>query len=264
MAIKALGQNFLTSHKVVSHLVDIVASITERTIVEIGPGRGSLTIPLSTVADRLICIEKDPILAEYIKSLTHEQSIENVTVVNDDILSVPLSAFPSEPFQIVGSLPFNISKPIIKRFLTFPSPPLTHMTVIVQKEVALSYTNPPPHADFLYHLATIYSSVRYHMTIPRTGFLPVPKVNAALISFSRAQPPPDHQKLTSFIRACFSQPRKTLENNMKPLLKASKRDRGEFSVLTASEGIDLQRRPANLSTDEFIRLFKMYNAGESK
>lgn len=254
-AISALGQNFLISPQSIRKIVSVVKSYNPPCVLEVGSGKGALTYPLAESIPSIHCVEKDSFLAsELNRSISHAE-IQNVKIYTKDILEFDYSDVTPTPFHMVGSLPYNISKRIIAQALTMDPTLASHVHVVIQREVAESYTTPPPHADFLYHFAQIYSSCTYNFVVPKTHFKPIPEVDGAYVTFKKIRPPTDHKEYASFIKALYTQPRKTLKNNLSPLLgSANEKDIKHFQRIA-----DLSKRPATLTHDELRDLFFVYN-----
>lgn len=254
-AIPALGQNFLVSSGSINKIVSTLTSHKPDTVLEIGPGKGALTYPTAKTVSHLYCVEKDSFLAsELERSLSHSD-IENVTVYNQDILTFDFNAIQSGCYHIFGSLPYNISKKIISLVLQLESSAVPFLHAVVQREVAEAYTNPPPEADFLYHVAHMYSTCSFDFVIPRTHFKPMPAVDGALITFEKKQPPEDHLERLGFIRNLYKQPRKTIKNNLSPLLDPQQ----PYQLKHFDRVVDISKRPSTLTHDELHDLFFVYN-----
>lgn len=258
-AIKTLGQNFLISTSTIGKIVDYTATCSQLPLVEIGPGKGALTIPLSRKVASLTCIEKDGFLAHELSDILQNSDIANVTVVNKDILTLDIQATFHGPFDIVGSLPFNISKRIIHKFLCTTDPYPKQIFVVVQAEVADKYVATSPKGSSLWATARIYGNAKKIFTIPRFQFVPIPKVDAAFVHFVKNTPPTDHEELSDFIHILFRNPRKQLRNTLRNMLPS-----GVFSAKT-SHDIEhlLSLRAEQLDDDDIKRLFVMYNRGTS-
>ena len=254
-AVKALGQNFLINTSTITKIVDVASSTDTNTIIEIGPGTGALTIPLSDLFETITCVEKDALLHSQLEQTLEQNGIRNVKTVNSDILNYDYNKDNIDAFDVIGSLPFNISKRIILQFLAHSNkyPSLLH--VVIQKEVADSYCATPPRATFLSNMAQIYGTVTRHFNIPRSHFRPTPTVDATFITFTRTPPRDDHKKFASFVKALFRNPRKTLLNNIKPLVS----DKDLSSLKKEFSEKDLTKRPAELTFDEFENLYIVYN-----
>jgi len=254
-AIKALGQNFLSNKHKVDQIVAYIQSFSPEYVCEIGPGQGALTLPLSAHVTEMVCVEKDALLAESLRTTLSTNNISNVNIICDDILKTDISAYFTHPYQVIGSLPYNISKRIVGMLLTSRDPRLTRIHVLIQKEVALKYTAQPPHSSYLSNFTQIYSTCSYAFSVSKTCFMPVPAVDGAVLTFIRKTPPPDHEDLVSFIKQIYSRPRKTVRNNLKAAgidLKTGKPTDLDIDAVLSS-------RPSTLTLSHIQQLHIMYN-----
>ncbi len=252
-ALKYLGQNFLINEKIVNEIIDAADIKPNDTIVEIGPGKGALTFNIASKAKRLICIERDPRMVTYLNSRINENNIKNTEIVNQNVLRFDSSKLPLE-YKVIGSLPFNISKQIIKKFMQVPHQP-TSITCVLQKDVAEDYTAEPPNASFLSNFIKIYGSCNYISTIKKGNFRPIPEVDAAVVNIFLVKQPPDHKRMASFTKQIFNKPRKTIKNN----LKATAVKHEDTLIEQASTIVELQKRPQELTFEEIQQLFMLYN-----
>jgi 16S rRNA (adenine1518-N6/adenine1519-N6)-dimethyltransferase len=257
-AIKSLGQNFLMSPVTISKFITVVNAHPHDTILEVGPGTGALTKPLSEISSRLIAVEKDDYLASQLKREFHRSN--SVKILNEDILESTIHQHIEGTYVIVGSLPYNISKQIIRKFLLEEHNRPTHLHVVIQKEVGESYTAQPPQMTYLSAFANIYSRPELNFTIPRTHFSPVPEVDGAFVTFTMKTPPPYHRELNAFFRALFKSPRKTLKNNIENYLTSTESEKGKTGTPTLPSSIKENARAAELSFEQLSDLFFVYNS----
>lgn len=219
---KQYGQNFLIDTGVLERIIGS-ADITDRDFVlEIGPGIGTLTQYLAENAREVAAVEIDrsllPVLEETLASY------DNVTVINEDILKVDISALAKEknggkPIKVVANLPYYITTPIILGLFESGAP-LESITVMVQKEVAQRMQVGPGTKDYgaLSLAVQYYSKVELVGNVPPNCFIPRPGVGSAVIRLTRYKTPPvqvkDEAFLFRLIRASFNQRRKTLVNGL--------------------------------------------------
>ncbi|MCG3150187.1 MAG: Ribosomal RNA small subunit methyltransferase A [Verrucomicrobiae bacterium] len=202
---KALGQNFLIDGNVLEIIAREADVRSQETILEIGPGLGALTVKLADRADKVIAIEKDGRLANFIR-----QRYPEVELIHGDACKVELPACD----KVVANLPYSISTAILERFVEGAAPP-RRLVLTVQKEVALRLAARPRHKD--YGALTLFTQLRYHVTVvhvvsPRC-FIPAPNVESAIVALDRREPrvllapgAPFHQ----LVRQGFQQRRKML------------------------------------------------------
>lgn len=237
-AKKSLGQNFFTNENLSRYILDRIDNNNIDTVVEIGPGLGFFTKKLVDRFKNVIVIEKDFELAQNL-----QREFPQITVLNKDFLEIDLKQITKEDVIYFGSLPYNVSKPIIRKIVTDPSF-VSSGHFIVQKEVAEKYLYRKPY-NILSLTTNIYSNVKKEFDISPASFRPQPKVTSALISFTKKERYKiDNKELEELIKSAFKQPRKSLRNNLK---NTKYRDRiDEYA----------DRRPAELSLEEYISLLE--------
>lgn len=265
---KRFAQHFLEGPWV-TKLVAAVAATPQDSILEIGPGRGAITRPLSQQAGRLLAIEVDRDLAADLEAA----ALPNVTVVTDDVLSVDLvpiltkwlGAPPSSGNQIrvVGNLPYNISSPILFSLIDFASK--THgirdAMLMLQKEVADRLVARVGTGEYgvLTVLTGLNADVTRVLSLPPGAFRPQPKVHSAVVKLTFRPPNVDianQQLFVRMVRTMFTQRRKTLGNALKPFAV----ERGvDAARALADAGIDPKRRPETLQLAEMAALARAFN-----
>ncbi len=220
---KKFGQNFLIDEHVIHKILRAADITSEDTVLEIGPGFGTMTQYMAEQAKEVIAVEID----RHLIPILHEtlSAYDNVTIINDDILKVDLNALAAEkndgrPFKIVANLPYYITTPIIMGIFEHHVPVNT-LTVMVQKEVADRMQAGPGTKDYgALSLAVSYYAEPYiAANVPPNCFLPRPGVGSAVIRLTRWETPPvtvsDEHLMFQLIRASFNQRRKTLQNGIK-------------------------------------------------
>ncbi len=209
---KQFGQNFLRKDRFVKALVSELSLEADDTVLEVGPGQGKVTAELLKKAMTVVAVEVDYQLIPQLAARFPD--LERFKLIHADILKVDLVDLKiPKKYKLVGSLPYNISKQIIRMFATHHSPPEI-MAVIVQAEVAKEYNCQPPKATFLSNWIKIYANVRKAETIPAQNFFPTPKVDGGILVISPHKPVPHHSKIERILRWGFASPRKTLRNNL--------------------------------------------------
>lgn len=214
-------------------------------MLEIGPGRGALTLHLLALAKRVVAVEIDPVLVQYLRSKFREQ--HNLEIVENDILKTDLSGY--GPMTVVGNLPYYITSPILQKVLAL-GPQLAQAVFLVQKEVAERLTASPGSRDYGYLSVQtqLLSEAELLFTVPAGAFRPPPKVDSAVVRLRPrvVLPIGDAGAFLKFASAAFRQKRKTLRNN---LLGTYEKD-----VLDAlPEG---KQRAEQLSIAELIGIWK--------
>ena len=211
---KKLGQNFVTDPNTIRRIVTAAKLEGTETVVEIGPGLGSLTLGLLEVAEKVIAVEIDPKMAAALEETIAKRAPgKDFTLVHQDALAI--DSLPSEPDALVANLPYNISVPVLLHFLeTFDS--IKNGLVLVQAEVAHRLAAGPGSKVYGVPSAKLawYAESNLAGNVGRNIFWPVPNVDSALVYFvKRANPLGDEMlrlKTFAVIDAAFSQRRKTL------------------------------------------------------
>lgn len=183
---RSLGQNFLVSEKAIDLLIRYVRPQPDDLIVELGAGRGPLTIPLARSGASVIAVEKDPIWVERLKQAAAEAGVaRQIRVVNDDLRTF---RFPSEPYRVVSAPPFNLTTALLSRLLDTPSSGPWRADLLLQDEVVRKRAVREPA-----HLRTAawapWWTFAKGPTIPRWAFRPVPSVDTSLLTIVRRDPP---------------------------------------------------------------------------
>lgn len=255
-ARKRFAQHFLESAWAAKLVAALNPSSADR-FLEIGPGRGALTVPLAARVDRLIAVEIDRDLAAALAA----RALPNVDVVTGDVLDADFEALAAQlgptPVRVVGNLPYNISSPILFRLLDASAGGhLRDATVMLQKEVADRLLASPGTGDYgvLTLTTALRADVQRLLALPPGAFRPAPKVHSAVVRLAFRPPPSsvrNPQAVVELVRAVFQQRRKTLANALAPL--ADSRGIKAVAALEAA-GIDARRRPETLTLDDAGRL----------
>ncbi len=210
---RRLGQHFLARQSVLENIVAAVCPDKCDTVIEIGPGKGALTAHLLERAARVIAIEIDPVLVQYLRSKFREES--RLHLVEADVLKTGLAQW--GPVTVIGNLPYYITSPIVERVLSLGSL-LRCAVFLVQKEVAQRLTASPGSRDYGYLTVQtqLLSIPELLFTVPAAAFRPAPQVDSAVVRLMpRAEPLlPDPAAFLKFAGLCFRHKRKTLRNNL--------------------------------------------------
>ena len=210
---KKFGQNFLIDGHVLDKIISAAEIGPEDTVLEIGPGIGTMTQAIAEKAGKVIAVEIDdnliPILKENLKDYA------NVGIINDDVMKVDIASLGVN--KVVANLPYYITTPIIMGLLESRLP-LDSITVMVQKEVADRMKSKPGTKDYgALSLAVQYYAEPYLVAnVPQNCFMPRPNVGSAVIRLTLHKKTPvdvtDEKLMFRIVRAAFNQRRKTLQN----------------------------------------------------
>lgn len=217
---KSLGQNFLIDKTVLDSAINASGIDKSYGVIEVGAGIGTLTAELSKHAGKVVSIELDRQIAEYLKGAF--VAYENVKIIQGDALKLNLKKIIDEhmcgmPTVVIANLPYYITTPLIMKFLE-EDLPLESVTVMIQKEVADRIVSPAGKKEY----GAISAAVQYYSTpeiirlVPPESFMPPPKVTSAVINLDikNHQKPfvSDEKAMFRVIKAAFAQRRKTLVN----------------------------------------------------
>ncbi len=255
---KGLGQNFLIDGNIVRKIVRSADIGKDDYVLEIGPGMGTLTEELALNAKKVIALEIDerlrPVLAETL------DPYDNVEVIYGDVLKLPLREIiedkcGGQPVKVVANLPYYVTTPIIGRLIE-ENLPLKSISVMVQKEVADRMVAKPHTKDYgsLTLFVGFYTEPQIMMKVPKTVFMPQPKIDSSVIRLNVKKDLPDTNRDSYFklVRAAFSKRRKTLINALSTYgLEA---DKEEIREALKRAGIEETVRGEDLHMDDYIRL----------
>ena len=253
-AKKSLGQNFLIDREVLEKIVSIT-DITNKEVLEIGPGSGNLTTYiLKKKPKKLYVVEKDDDLAILLK----EKFDTEIKIINDDILKVSESNISDQKLSVFGNLPYNISTEILSKWILnigsnfwFDS-----LVLMFQKEVADRIISEFNNSNYgrLSILSSWKLNVKKILDIKPQSFSPRPKIDSSLLLFTpkenffKLKDPKNLEKIT---RIFFSQRRKMLKKPFNQVFDNGKEVAEKF-------GIDLNLRPQNLEPEVYFKLVKEY------
>lgn len=252
---KQWGQNFVIDANTVRRIVKAAGITADDTVVEIGPGLGSLTLALLDVARDVVAVEIDPVLAARLPqtAATHAgEKAAHLHLVPGDAMRI--SALPLAPTALVANLPYNVSVPVLLHFFeAFPS--IQRALVMVQLEVAQRLAAEPGSRTYGVPSAKArwYGTVRQAGNIGRNVFWPAPNVDSGLVAFERTQPPRDdvpREAVFAVIDAAFAQRRKTLRSALSGW--AGSAAAAEAHLITA--GVDPQARGEQCSIAQFAAI----------
>ncbi|VBB06578.1 ribosomal rna adenine dimethylases signature [Lucifera butyrica] len=261
-ASKKLGQNFLIDEHVVQGIVAAAGAGSGDTILEIGPGIGTLTQGLAEAGSQVVAVELDKRLPDVLaKTLA---GYDNVRIIQGDVLRIDISREITVPkYKVVANLPYYITTPIIMKLLE-ERLPIEVLVTMVQKEVAERMIASPGGKDYgaLSVAVQYYTLPEIMFFVPPSSFIPQPAVESAVIRCTvRQQPLVDVQDETRFFRvvkAAFAQRRKTLHN----ALKAAGLDAPQVNGILNTAGIDGMRRGETLSLAEFAAVANAWTEQE--
>jgi 16S rRNA (adenine1518-N6/adenine1519-N6)-dimethyltransferase len=260
---KQRGQNFVIDANTVRRIVRESGVGPDDVVVEVGPGLGSLTLALLDVADRVVAIEVDDLLASRLPATIAEHAGDRAArcqVVHADALRVDGVPGPP-PTALVANLPYNVSVPVLLHLLDL-LPSLERGLVMVQSEVADRLAAVP--GSKAYGIPSVkaawYSDVRRAGAVGRNVFWPAPNVDSGLVAWTRREPPTtdvSRDQVFAVIDAAFAHRRKALRPSLRDL--AGSAEIAEKALVAA--GIDPMTRGEALRIDDFVRIAEALKSG---
>ena len=262
---KKLGQNFVVDANTVRKIVHVAGVRADETVVEVGPGLGSLTLAILETGARVVAVEIDHRLAARLAETAADRGVPAcaLTVVDADALRI--AELPGEPSVLVANLPYNVSVPVLLHFLeTFPF--LQRGVVMVQAEVGERLAAPPgskvygaPSAK-----AAWYGPWRLAGTVSRQVFWPVPNVDSVLVSFTRdaaVRGGEDERRRTfAIVDAAFQQRRKMLRQALSTVLGGSS---AAASAVLEAAGVAPTARGEELAIGDFQRIARAASSAQA-
>lgn len=250
---KRLGQNFLRDPNILRKICTAAELHEEDEVIEIGPGKGSLTEHLARSAARVTAIEKDERLKTFLDEKFGEY--ENLRFIYEDVLKIDLGRFcGGGKVKLVSNLPYNISTRILQKLLD-ERELFSRMVVMLQKEVAQRISSPKGKKSYgsLSVLLQSCFRVKPAFGVSRHAFYPVPDVDSAVVILdpleTPAFPASNEKIFRAVTRHAFSTRRKTIRNSLGNFFE---RETVERALSRA--GIDQGRRAESLSVEEFVKL----------
>ncbi len=242
---KRFGQNFLEDDAIIGHIIDVVDPLESDTIIEIGPGRGAITLPLLESGCTLHAVELDRDLV----ALWRQQTRDRFTIHECDALKFDFDQVHPQPLRLVGNLPYNISTPLLFHFMHYRHC-FTDLHVMLQKEVAARICADPGSKTYgrLGVMLSVHFASEILFDIPPDAFNPAPKVTSSIIRLTPQEPsfpiadPADFAKV---VKQAFSMRRKTLRKSLQSILSDA-----DFAAC----GIDSSLRPEVLAPADFAQL----------
>lgn len=250
---KRFGQNFLCDQNIIEQIINVIAPKTTEHFVEIGPGKGALTLQLLPKVKKLDAIELDrdliPIL---VKSCAN---FHNLILHQADVLQFDFATLPDLPLRVVGNLPYNISTPVLF-YLADYNELVTDLHFMLQLEVAERMIAKPNSKAYgrLSVMLQYYYNIDLLFHVPASSFSPIPKVTSA---FVRLRPQTakkiavkDLNLFADLVRAAFNHRRKTIKNSLQEFISGE-----ELSAL----GISPLCRAEQLTVDNYVQICNSIN-----
>ena len=211
---KKWGQNFLIDPNIIHKIISIIEPYKKHQILEIGPGKGALTKPLSMICKKITAIEIDPLLCDYLNNL----KLKNVDIHNEDILKFDCNKLPKN-YVIIGNLPYNISTPILFKFINDNN--WRKLIIMIQKEVAeriISSENNKKYGRISVMMQSFFN-INLEFNIPKTVFSPRPEITSSLLTITpKKNISTNYDNLKLLVQNAFKHRRKKLRHNLNTIL----------------------------------------------
>lgn len=283
---KSLGQHWLFDGASLDAMLNAGEVTQEDTVLEVGPGLGTLTSKLCKKAKKVIAVELDNVLAanlyenvqngnseeNVVKSndlgtdqasrqalptgrQTRDNKAENLEIINQSILDFDTSTLPAN-YKVIANIPYYLTSNLIRRMLESPNPP-SLMVLLVQKEVAERVAAKPGEMGILSVATQFYAEVNLKELVPAELFTPPPKIDSQIVQIRRRETPlfpdVDTKKFFKLVRASFSEKRKKLRSSLSGGLGISK---PEADQLLKKANISLDARAQELGLQDWHDLYK--------
>jgi 16S rRNA (adenine1518-N6/adenine1519-N6)-dimethyltransferase len=255
---KHLGQHWLMDRQILTDIAKYATNSDAKndkpsgTVLEIGPGLGTLTSVLLKFFNQVVAVEYDPDLAA---KLPGQFTGKNLTVINQDILRFNLTSLPPG-YSVVANVPYYITGKIIQTLLTSANKPKIAV-LLVQKEVAERLAAPPRKLTILGISAQIYAKVSLGVVVPAEKFTPPPKVDSQVVILKTHNQNPvaalDEKAFFRLVKIGFASPRKKLAKNLSAGLALTKET---TQKILSDSHIDPDYRPQDLSLTNWLELTK--------
>lgn len=248
---KRFGQHFLNDQFVIQQIIAALKPRPNEHLIEIGPGKGALTLPILDAGIALEAIELDRDLIPILRECAKEKG-QPLRIIEEDVLTIDFSQLKTDdrPLRVFGNLPYNISTPLIFHLLQF-APQISDMLFMLQKEVAQRLAAHPSSKEY----GRLSVMVQYHCKVNRLfdvsaqSFNPPPQVTSSMVQlFPYIEPPyvaKNYALFAQIVRESFGQRRKTLRKSLKKLISDS---------VWMESMISSDLRPENLAVKDFVKL----------
>jgi 16S rRNA (adenine1518-N6/adenine1519-N6)-dimethyltransferase len=258
-ARKRFGQHFLEPTWV-RKLLELIDPEPSDAFLEIGAGRGALTLPLAAGAGRLVTVEIDrDLAAELAPRLPPNTRLVNTNILDADLKALIDRELPgAERLRIAGNLPYNVAVPILLRLMSLRRAfsGLTDATIMLQQEVANRIVARPGTKDYgvLTILLRVHAEATRLLVLPPGAFRPAPRVTSAVVRLAFHAPSVtlrDERRFEAMVRGLFTRRRKTVLNALKVVTDPTGLS---AAAVLAKVGIDSRRRPETLEVTELAAL----------
>jgi len=253
-AIKFLGQNWLTDETILEKIIAAAGDIQKQQILEIGPGTGLLTERLLGAGAHVTAVELDPRAQDFVAKKF--QKSKRFQLIRKSILNQSVSELmEGNQYRVIANIPYNITSPIVKKFMSEEEMRPTEMLLMVQREVAERIADTKKRS-VLSISVEVFAESEVLFVVPPEAFDPPPKVHSAIIRIT-TRPKPlvpnnEQQQFFKVVKAGFLSKRKKLKNTLIPALGLPK----DTDIATIFGSVDSNRRAENLIISEWQEIAK--------
>jgi len=254
--IKRLGQHWLEDHASLQAMIQAATVQVDDTVLEIGPGLGSLTQLLIDAGANVVAVELDTSLATQLRSRLSNPH-DQLTVINQDIMHFNLGEL-KKGYKVVANIPYYLTSGLIRLLSEADDPPVKAV-LLVQKEVAARVAARPGQMSILSVTTQMYFETTLAIVVSAKLFIPPPKVDSQILILTRYHRPlfgdQDPRQLFKLVKAGFSERRKKLRSSLSGGLQISNE---QADKLLNRAGISSSLRAQNLSLDDWLSLLKIW------
>jgi 16S rRNA (adenine1518-N6/adenine1519-N6)-dimethyltransferase len=255
---RSKGQNFLISENIYNKIIEAADLSKDDTVLEVGPGFGFLTAKLAKNSGKVIAVELDDKLAEFLRTGLKAQGVKNVEVVNTSILDFRFKIYDlrNNNFKVVANLPFNITSIFLRKVFEQENKP-NLLVLMLQKEVAERITAKPGEMSLLAVSVQYYAEPKIIQIVKKENFWPQPEVESAIIKLKveSIKSKADDKKFFQLVKIGFSARRKMLKNNLANGYHISTTE-SEEKIKKA--GFQTKIRAQELSVDDWKKLLEQF------
>ena len=246
---KKYGQHFLRDPQVIDQILDAARIGPQDVVLEIGPGKGAITLPMAWKAKHLLAYEIDPALAHQLNEELEPRG--NVEILQEDFLHSDVYARLQSlggNIKVVANLPYYVTTPILEKLFHLGRGCISEMWLMMQHEVAHRIVSlATRESGSLSYFANFYTQPTYLFGVPPQAFSPPPEVDSAMVHFVMRDelPSPRPKRFFAIMRRAFASRRQMLRRSLAPWFQGEDIE---------AAGIDPARRPETLTMEEFVRL----------
>lgn len=249
-AKKSLGQHWLNDQATLEDICDAAELDGDDTVLEIGPGPGSLTKLLVQEVKEVVAVEFDE---RFARDLPKAVPADNLQVVHQDILKFDLTQLPAG-YKVVANIPYYLTSNLLRVLSESANPPQT-IVLLVQKEVAERVAARPGDMSLLSVSVQLYYQAELGVKVPAIMFTPPPKVDSQILILNRRKgklfTDTTEDQILTVVKAGFSARRKTLLNSLSASLRL---DKSQTTQILQKAGLDPRQRPQELSLENWHKL----------